>query len=153
MSVTFKFDTVISAALRSFILNYNNALRDANLLFTAIPSETRAQLATQADVLVEEIRPLTNGSDLDSASTGLEAIALLEVCSAILKDEAGAALEISVDDPNLYELACEYYEDPTLWKLIANASGLSDPFPGSGTFDISIPLTSVPKITGGALFE
>lgn len=43
-------------------------------------------------------------------------------------------------NPNLFQLAVQYFGDATKWQDIANASGLADPQP-IGTFNITIPAT------------
>lgn len=55
-----------------------------------------------------------------------------------LIDRAPNAQTVTVTGGNLYALASKYYDDPSLWNVIAQANGLTDPVL-IGTHNLTIP--------------
>lgn len=60
-----------------------------------------------------------------------------------LIEEGSTGLTITVNGGSLFQLAAQYYQDPTRWTTIANANGLSDPeLPPGQPIQLVIPAQS-----------
>lgn len=59
-------------------------------------------------------------------------------------------MTVTVVNTTLFHVAALYLGDATLWNLIANANGLTDPFL-SGTVWLVLPLVPSTSTSAGAL--
>lgn len=68
----------------------------------------------------------------------------------ILIEEGAEGQVITVNGGSLFQLACQYYGDATLWTVIAQANGLLDPeLPAGTALLLTIPQSGTN--TGGIL--
>ena len=57
--------------------------------------------------------------------------------------------QVTFINPNLYDIAAQYYNDATKWNVIAQANNVNSPFL-TGQYVLSIPDNTTPS-TGGVL--
>lgn len=139
---------LVPAALRfvaaQISLAVTAAIIQANGSAQGITSTTQASLQAQISALQLSLQPTINGSDYGAASGATILSASLSTLSTVLNSSNVVAplTTLTVTNPNLYQLAAQYYSDNTLWPLIAQQNNFQDAFP-IGTFTIVIPSTSI----------
>ena len=134
--------------------------------YSVLSAESQAALIAYAAVVVPLIQAYGEGStQLDSADTLALTEATGAVTAALALDAlstnpevtysasstgsyvnaitstlslVGAQTTIQVVNPNLAQLAAQYYGDATQWRILANANNLIDMQP-SGTYSLVIP--------------
>lgn len=91
----------------------------------------------------------TNLLELSNLYT-LQNLLLQIQTNLILITQGQTGRSITVNGASLFQLAAEYYEDATLWTVIASANNLVDPYIPVGTpVSLIIPLTTIDN--GGVL--
>lgn len=125
-------------------LAVTTAIIQANGSAQGITSNTQAVLQAQISAEQLALQPTINGSDFGAASGAIILSASLSTLSTVLNtsNTSPPVTTITVTNPNLYQLAAQYYGDNTLWPLIAQQNNFQDAFP-LGTFTIVIPSTSI----------
>lgn len=120
------------------------AVIQANGSANGITSETQASIQGQIGALQLTLQPIANGTDYAAASGATILSASLSTLSTVLNtgNTSPPVTTITVTNPNLYQLASQYYGDNTLWPLIAQQNNFQDAFP-MGTFTIVIPSTNI----------
>src|SRR5579872_733348 len=123
--------------------NVNNAVIAANGSAQNILASTQASIQSQITALQTTLQPIINGSDYRQATAAINLSTSLSTLSSTLTIQQIAPIAtISVTNPNLPQLASQYYGNDTLWPLIAQQNNLQDMFP-IGTFTLVIPPTTI----------
>jgi hypothetical protein len=126
---------IITTAVTSAIINVNGNV-------TNVSNTTQASLQAQIAALQTTLTPIINGADYGQATAAATLSSALFTLSATLGiNQAVPIATITVTDPNLPQLAAQYYNNSTLWPLIASANNLQDILP-IGTFNLVIPPNS-----------
>lgn len=116
----------------------------------AIVEETGAIQSTSLDIGIDVIvtEPLPNvvaDATLKlSQFYQIEAILINLQTNLLLIQRGSQGKTVTLQNPNLYRLAAQYYGDATQWTTIAIANGLVDPFASGGT------ISSVIVLNGGS---
>jgi len=138
--MVFTLNASISAQIDALRESYNAVLRSSGGLVEAMPPESRATLAGEATLIIVELTPLNYSPDAETAESTIQMVSLLKIIRNLLLNDVKLSSTVKRTDPNLFLEAAIAYEDPTLWTVIADSSGLSDPIPPAGDYDIVIPL-------------
>lgn len=121
------------------------ALTNNNGNITNVPQTTIASLQAQIAATQTTLQPYINGSDYGQATGAATLSTALSTLSTTLGvNQATNLTTITVTNPNLPQLAQQYYSDATLWPLIATANNLQDILP-IGTFTLVIPRSTTPS--------
>lgn len=123
------------AALTNFQQGLSNALQQALGNPGLINTPTLQGLLDTAKATV---LPLINSVNSGVAAFSLQANNTLSVVNDQLNPAAGILNTINVVNPNLFQLAEQYYGDATQWSQIASANQLMTPFP-IGIFKLIVP--------------
>lgn len=125
------------------------AMINANGNVSTISATQQAALQAQITALQLTLTPIINGSDYGQASAAAILYSnLFTLSSALGINQTVPLAIITVSNPNLPQLASQYYGDASLWQLIAQANNLQDMFV-TGTYTLIIPQsnTQSPFIT------
>jgi hypothetical protein len=115
------------------------ALNQANGNPANIAAATLTALHQQATSAINALQSLTASTDPGTASTAADTLSQVQLLDQSLNSTTSENIfRIPVVNPNLMELAAQYYGDAKLWRYIAKANNLIDQFP-VGTFQLIIP--------------
>jgi hypothetical protein len=96
---------------------------------------------TAATVLQTAAAPIVVGTDPTQASPAADLVSYSIAVTNIVAAPTASVRQMEMINPNLFQVAGQYLNDPTLWEQIATASGLPpDPQP-IGQFLIRVPAT------------
>jgi hypothetical protein len=129
----------ILAASTAITTGVTIALTNNNGNITNVPQTTIASLQAQIAATQITLDPIMNGTDFGQATGAATLSASLSTLSTTLGiNQATNLTTVTVTNPNLPQLAQQYYGDATQWPLIATANNLQDILP-IGTFTLVIP--------------
>lgn len=113
-------------------------LQDSGGVVANIPPADVTAISAANLAVVATAKPIIAGTDAIAASPTLDARNYSQAnLNTILAVRVPIA-QVRLINPNLFFVAQQYYRDATLWKLIADANGLTDPQP-LGEFVLQIP--------------
>jgi hypothetical protein len=120
----------------------NQALQQTGGSVSAISSVTAQSLQSQISSLQNQLAPIINGSDPIAASAAADLNGTLSILNVAFGSTLNPSITtIQAVNPNLYQLAAQYYGDPTLYWVIQDANDLSDPLPDTnGPISLVIPV-------------
>lgn len=104
----------------------------------SIPAVTISSLLNQIAAVKSLLTPLIQGSDPQAASAAADLNNTLQQASNALSMSAAPIKKVSIDNPNLFTLATQYYGNPALAYLIAEANNLLD-WQLAGEYELIIP--------------
>lgn len=84
------------------------------------------------------LQPYQASSDPTLSSPATDAAVRVQAIQNIMSASQPPVAVIQTINPNLYLLSAQYYNDPTQWRTIATANGLTDPQP-IGSYTITVP--------------
>lgn len=123
------------------------ALSAANGIVASISATGAAAIATAVDVVMLAAAPLLQSP---SPLVGFMALACAArsttIGQIIQQPQLPVVTALQLVNPNLPQLAAQYYNDATQWTVIAAFNGLSDPLP-VGQFVINIPANTTGAAT------
>jgi hypothetical protein len=129
---------IIAAAI-SITTFVNLLLTNNNGNISLVPQVDLAAADAQITALQTTLVPFINSSDYGQATGAATLSTSLSTLSTTLNIGQSTNLTtITVTNPNLPQLAQQYYGDATLWPLIASANNFQDMLP-IGTFTLVIP--------------
>ena len=135
--------------VKSGVSNLNNsvnqALQQSGGSVSNIPSTTLKNLQNQISQIQSILSPIINGSDPIAASAASDLNGTLSILSTAFNNSLNPLITtITAVNPNLYQLAAQYYGDPTLYWVIGAANNLSDPLPiTAGPIQLAIPVKPI----------
>jgi hypothetical protein len=123
----------------------NQALQQTGGSVSNISSTTAQNLQGQISSLQNQLAPIINGSDPLAASAAADLNGTLSALNVAFGSASNPSITtIQTVNPNLYQLAAQYYGDPTLYWVIQDANDLSDPLPiTNGPISLVIPVEPV----------
>lgn len=104
----------------------------------SISLKNRQAIAAQSLSTLTVLAPLQASADSALASPASDAAARVSAVTNLTSGASNVIANIQVVNPNLPLLATQYYQDPSHWKLIGDANGITDPMP-IGSFTLTIP--------------
>lgn len=107
-----------------------------------LPDVDKQQIADAADKISKALEGAKNSSDSLIASTAGNLINYLNIVKKQISTLGPTIFEVPVSNPNLPQLAAQYYGDHTKWELIAKANNLGVNTNPKGDFILKIPFTS-----------
>lgn len=113
------------------LTNFQQALSNALQQASSNPGTINTpKLQGQLDLAQAELQPLLNNQDSGVSSFALQASNTLTILDQQLNPAASNLNTIpALINPNLFQLAEQYYSDATQWEVIAKANQLMTPFP------------------------
>jgi hypothetical protein len=119
------------------------AVISANGNVSSITNAQQTALQAQITAVQITLQPVINGSDYGQATAAATLSAsLFTLSQTLMVNQVIPIATIVVSNPNLMQLASQYYGDSTLWPLIAQQNNLQDVLP-IGLFTLTIPPTSI----------
>jgi hypothetical protein len=128
----------VAGPVGSFLTVAQGALLNAGGVINGITVSSQQAVAQQSLAALSACAPLQASSDPAISSPAWDTAARVQAISTIMTAPPPPLATIHVINPNLVVLSSQYYQDPSHWRDIASANGLSDPQP-IGTFDLIIP--------------
>lgn len=117
----------------------NGALLNGNGTVAGIATADSLACIAASSALVALCLPYALGTDPTQASPALDLSAQASLVGFILNSVNIGTTQIRAINPNLFQVAQQYYGDATLWEQIATASDLPlDPQP-IGSFVLQVP--------------
>lgn len=130
---------VVQTAAALIAQNATSAIIASNNNVSNLSNSQKAALQSQILLLQTTLNPIVNGGDYGQASAAsILSASLFTLGVALGIGQAVPVTTLTVTNPNLPQLASIYYNDNSLWPLIAQANNLQDMFP-IGTFTLIIP--------------
>lgn len=132
----------VAPAVANLNNGINQALQNAGGNPANISPADLAPIQSQVTDLLNTLDPVVNGSDPLASSAAADLSGTVSIMGSSLGNTTPTNIAtINVVNPNLYQLASQYYGDPTMYPLIANANGLTDPLPNTnGPITLTIPV-------------
>lgn len=96
-------------------------------------------LQKQMDDLLSSLNSIVNTTtDPNMLTSAIDASNTLKIARSTLDQRVPVLKELKVNNPNLFQIAAQYYGDPSAWEKITGTSGL-DPAP-LGEYTLLLPV-------------
>ncbi|HEY9678682.1 MAG TPA: hypothetical protein V6C76_11775 [Drouetiella sp.] len=134
----YQFNGTIPAQTSQLQQNVSQALNQNQNNLANLPTSTRNSLLGQITQIRQQLQPIINGGSSQAVSAASDLDTSLNVARLALRPSVPLQQQLNVTNPNLFQLAAQYYNDPLKFYLIAQANDLYDTQP-IGQFQLSIP--------------
>ena len=136
----------VPSSVSNLVDSINQALQGSGGSVANIPAPTLQTLQGQISNVQNQLQPIISGSDLQAASAAADLSGTMGILGSAFTDTLNPIITtIQTVNPNLYQIAAQYYGDPTMYGTIADANGLIDPLPDTGGLPISLTIPAAPS--------
>lgn len=126
--------------LKKAVQDLQNLARNGkNAGFSNLSDNQKQKLADAAAEITRQLQEVKNGSDSLASSTAGDLINYMKIIEQQATTNAPFILEVPVSNPNLPQLAAQYYGDHSKWELIAKANNLGIDTNPQGEYILKIP--------------
>lgn len=116
-----------------------SALAPASGIISNVSAIASSTIGAGVSTITALAAPLIQSTDSGTASASLAVLSRSTIIGTLFAAPAATVDQlVGIVNPNLFQLAAQYYGDPSQWTLIATANNLLDPQP-TGTFTLTIP--------------
>ena len=134
----YTFPAAVLASQVSLNQVLNNSLQSSGGTIAGISPTNQNAIANAISAMQLTLQPAITGADPIAASASMTLNNQLNILSNVAAGPPKLLTTITVNSPNLFNLASQYYGDPSLWTVIAKANNLLDPIQ-MGTLTLQIP--------------
>jgi len=132
------FSNIPSQTLTSFT-SFQQSLQMALQNSLGNPSLINSDALTDSfNTANTNAQTLLNSTDPSQAAYGAQTAPILGNISDALQNQSGVLYNGTFINPNLFDLATQYYQNASDWEVIATVNNLTTPFP-IGTYSLTIP--------------
>lgn len=134
-------------AVTQSVNNLNNSIgsnlqQSGGTITSFTPTQTQ-DIQQQIGNIQNQLSPIISGSDPTASAAASAMNSNLANMSNALSPATVVTDSINVTNPNLFQIASQYYGDAGMWRLIAKANGMADDPQPTGTFtNLVIPNAS-----------
>ncbi len=101
--------------------------------------DVQLQMGSALNDIIKLLTPIRLSGTTQQSRIAGEGISLAQVMRNAIVEPKPRVLKIPVSNPNLIQLAAQYYGDATLWTIIADANNLGNETNPIGEFLLKIP--------------